>query len=661
MASDDGITISVEVPPSAPAPVATEDSAPASVATEEPAIPPVVQPISSSRGKTKTSRALSMFKETCCMHRVPHRLRQVNKKAYEPNVISIGPYHRGKPHLAPMEVIKERCFWEVAEETNRGMVEFESEMTPFENEARKCYEEPLDLPSQKFVQVMIFDGCFIVQLIRKVYPGGIFKVGRIQADIRNDLLLLENQLPFSVLFKLYQMIVPEPGEIKQFAELTLYFFELSHRRLPERDFIHLLDIVHSTYLPSARGIEQHQVFKAQAEAEAVAEPNSQRSWKFIRSATELEDSGIGFFGASVEKMRVENQGVELEIFDIMFTSDTKVSRIPTCIKLGTKVLWIPTPITLDTKVLRIPTLQVDDSTERRLRNFMAFEQFFPVEKPTYFVDYVVFMDNLINTGKDVQLLCKSGVLDNWLGDDEVVSQMFNKLRESIYMSRDFYYAEIFCKDSTTIQLNSITFSLPELRFFIHPIEEKTPEGREVIRCAARIRHQKTKKPKKIFLRLVARPLLAKVKDTTGIVGLDVVPNAREVLIGLYSKTLKEIQTVPEDEGYRKAVESFTRHRLKVCQEEEDWEMIEQRLGCGQVEELIEEARDELTLIGKMIEWDPWGVPDDYECEVIKNDAPVPKHVPLHRPGPLPEEFYKTLEALSEKDEPKITSGEPQII
>ncbi|KAE8694270.1 putative NADH dehydrogenase 1 alpha subcomplex subunit 5 [Hibiscus syriacus] len=123
----------------------------------------------------------------------------------------------------------------------------------------------------------------------------------------------------------------------------------------------------------------------------------------------------------------------------------------------------------------------------------------------------------------------------------------------------------------------------------------------------------------MFLRLISRPLLAKVKETTGIVGLDV-----------------------------------------VCQEEEDWETIEKRLGCGQVEELIEEARDELTLIWKMIEWDPWGVPDDYECEVIENDAPVPKHVPLHRPGPLPEEFYKTLEAVSKKDDPKITSGEPQI-
>ncbi|KAH0690195.1 hypothetical protein KY289_017553 [Solanum tuberosum] len=63
------------------------------------------------------------------------------------------------------------------------------------------------------------------------------------------------------------------------------------------------------------------------------------------------------------------------------------------------------------------------------------------------------------------------------------------------------------------------------------------------------------------------------------------------------------------------------------------------------------------------EWKPWGIPDDYECEVIENDAPVPKHIPLHRPGPLPEEFYSTLEAItsgkletSKKDEPAIASG-----
>ncbi|CDY49161.1 BnaA10g06250D [Brassica napus] len=116
----------------------------------------------------------------------------------------------------------------------------------------------------------------------------------------------------------------------------------------------------------------------------------------------------------------------------------------------------------------------------------------------------------------------------------------------------------------------------------------------------------------MYLRSIGRPLLAKVKQTTGIVGLDV--------------------------------------------EEEDWEAIEKRLGCGQVEELIEEAQDELTLIGKMIEWDPWVVPDDYECEVIENDAPIPKHVPQHRPGPLPEDFYRTLEGLISESKTKIPAA-----
>ncbi|KAK1314415.1 hypothetical protein QJS10_CPA06g00982 [Acorus calamus] len=164
-----------------------------------------------------------------------------------------------------------------------------------------------------------------------------------------------------------------------------------------------------------------------------------------------------------------------------------------------------------------------------------------------------------------------------------------------------------------------------------------------------------------LVRRTGAALLGRVKETTGIVGLDVVPNAREVLISLYGKTLHEIKAVPEGENYRKAVETFTRNRLNVCLAEKDSDQIERRIGCGQVEELIEEAQDELHLISKMIEWDPWDVPEDYECKVIENDRPIPKHVPQHQPGPLPEEFYKTLEAMtSPKPAEKIdesTSGQ----
>ncbi|KAH9309260.1 hypothetical protein KI387_037171 [Taxus chinensis] len=157
----------------------------------------------------------------------------------------------------------------------------------------------------------------------------------------------------------------------------------------------------------------------------------------------------------------------------------------------------------------------------------------------------------------------------------------------------------------------------------------------------------------MFLRRFAGPLLAMVKESTGIVGLDVVPNARQVLISLYNKTLKEVQIIPPNVPYRKHVEAFTNHRLKVCQEEQDWEIIEKRIACGQVEELIEDANSELTLIPKMAEWKPWEVPDDYQCEIVEDKTPIPKHVPHHRSRPLPD--YLANKAAS--DETKIGSGE----
>ncbi|KAK8569561.1 hypothetical protein V6N13_046611 [Hibiscus sabdariffa] len=324
-------------------------------------------------------------------------------------------------HLAMMEDTKRLYFREIAKRTGIGIAEFRAAMIPIGNEARSCYAESLTQghSRQVFSEMMVIDGCFIVELISTGFGDGRFKSGPIQIDIRNDLLLLENQLPFFVLLKLYQMIVPNVTEIDKFARLALSFFNVSNRPVPRKRFMHLLDLVHSTYLPSSREIRRFECDESITPNQSSDTARTWKfihSWKFIGSATELEDAGIRFFGASVTNMEKEDKRIQ-SMFDIMFTTDTKV--------------------------LKIPTLQVDDSTERKLRNYMAYEQFFPVGEPTYFVDYVIFMDNLINTGKDVQLLCKSGIVDNRLGDYEAVAQMFNKLRQHIYMSENFYYAGIF--------------------------------------------------------------------------------------------------------------------------------------------------------------------------------------------------------------------------
>ncbi|MBA0671216.1 hypothetical protein Goklo_029568, partial [Gossypium klotzschianum] len=355
--------------------------------------------------------------------KVPHRLREVNEKAYEPNVISIGPYHYYKPHLVRMEDTKKRWFETIARETNLGLNEFREKMKRWEGKTRKCYEQPLhpDLEvDEKFLDMMVYDGCFVVQLLQNSHPNDLIRNHgpNVISEMRYDLLLLENQLPFFVLLELYRMITPtlEPKSrsICELVAFALNFFERGALYLPEILFIrHLLHLVHTTFHPSDLGSE------AEEEKEVACcfpKNNLQSSRNCMPSTTELEDAGIHFSGVSIQKMQNQEQE-EKNKFDITFDNATKK--------------------------LKIPTLEVQDSTEREFRNYMVYEQFFPSDKPTYFVDYVIFMDHLINTCKDVELLRKSRIIDNWLGNDEAVTNMFNKLGDCIYYSREcFYYKNI---------------------------------------------------------------------------------------------------------------------------------------------------------------------------------------------------------------------------
>ncbi|KAL8518908.1 hypothetical protein ACS0TY_010025 [Phlomoides rotata] len=42
------------------------------------------------------------------IYKVPSPLRDVNNKAYEPEMVTIGPYHHGKDEFKPMEDMKLR-------------------------------------------------------------------------------------------------------------------------------------------------------------------------------------------------------------------------------------------------------------------------------------------------------------------------------------------------------------------------------------------------------------------------------------------------------------------------------------------------------------------------------------------------------------------------
>ncbi|XP_031401082.1 UPF0481 protein At3g47200-like [Punica granatum] len=59
-----------------------------------------------------------------------------------------------------------------------------------------------------------------------------------------------------------------------------------------------------------------------------------------------------------------------------------------------------------------------------------------------FKDYTHFMDGLINTSKDIELLQHHGIIESFMGDDEAIATMFNNICKNRIFSSNYYYAKL---------------------------------------------------------------------------------------------------------------------------------------------------------------------------------------------------------------------------
>ncbi|XP_074349507.1 uncharacterized protein LOC141689199 isoform X2 [Apium graveolens] len=120
-------------------------------------------------------------------YRVPNKLRAIKHEAYTPQMVSIGPYHRDKPDLRAMEEFKwrymlafvDRVVISDTENTQRKEVNSESKehspeilalhkcskiVSELEEEARAWYAEDMNLDKHQLVEMLLVDGCFILEL-----------------------------------------------------------------------------------------------------------------------------------------------------------------------------------------------------------------------------------------------------------------------------------------------------------------------------------------------------------------------------------------------------------------------------------------------------------------------------------------------------------------
>ncbi|KAK4603332.1 hypothetical protein RGQ29_012036 [Quercus rubra] len=82
-----------------------------------------------------------------------------------------------------------------------------------EKEARECYAGPIDYSPDEFVKILVIDGCFIIELLRKSADvelreenDPIFSMACMLQFLFHDLILLENQVPWMVLEHLFNVV-----------------------------------------------------------------------------------------------------------------------------------------------------------------------------------------------------------------------------------------------------------------------------------------------------------------------------------------------------------------------------------------------------------------------------------------------------------------------
>ncbi|KAL8505049.1 hypothetical protein ACS0TY_016307 [Phlomoides rotata] len=351
----------------------------------------------------------SAGKSACCIFKVPESLIQINGRCYQPHIVSVGPFHHGDPRLKMIEEHKWRFLGTLLKRMQRkglGLEDLLKAVQPLEAQARECYSASVDFTQDEFIEILVVDGCFVIELFRKF--GGIvafeaddplLSLSWIYSFFLRDLIRLENQIPFFVLqclFDLTQLPVPDPDPSPTLSKITLQFFNNALQRSDE--FVvkfqnltgkHILDLLRTSFIP-----------------EGYEEPTERKytNSHVIHCISKLRRAGI--------KLHAGNEDSFLVI---------KFRR----------------------GVIQMPTITIDDFTSSFLLNCVAYEQCHR-SCSKHMTTYATLLDCLINTAKDVEYLCDQNIVENYFGTDAEIARFINNMGKDVSFDLDScYLSELF--------------------------------------------------------------------------------------------------------------------------------------------------------------------------------------------------------------------------
>ncbi|CAL4968411.1 unnamed protein product [Urochloa decumbens] len=386
------------------------------------------------------------------IHRVPRWIKEMtSSKAYTPSLVSLGPFHHGDPALLPMEAHKQRAVVSLVRRSGKPLREFVDAVGEVAPRLEAAYERLGDdwISSERFVEVMLTDGCFLLELVRAFLLEGEVDEDEYGPDnpvfskhgyrhlrhvLLSDVLLMENQLPMLLLYKILSILNPslsysmdrrvkgkqrthllwiQEGRLGSLQEPKaihpLHYFLTGGDDFPKA--VRLVGAACSAsfafrktlYLPAPDfSLLRKLVNKLLSFCGLGASLQSEDDSESMPTATELHEAGIHFMAT------VTGYGERRKVEGISF----------------------------ERGILSIPVVHVDDYTEKKYLNLMAFERLEPGAGHDV-TDFIFFMDGIIDSAMDVALLRSSGVIVNLLGSDEDVANLFSKvLSKGAALSQD---------------------------------------------------------------------------------------------------------------------------------------------------------------------------------------------------------------------------------
>ncbi|XP_031386938.1 UPF0481 protein At3g47200-like isoform X2 [Punica granatum] len=374
----------------------------------------------------------SAGRRSCCIFRVPQSLAEINEKAYQPHTTSIGPYHHGNPKFNMIEEHKWRFLDDLLRFNGTHPLELFKTVSRMEESIRESYSEYLNYDSYELVEMMVVDGCFIIALfceVEGVIPprqdDPLFKMTWVLPFLMRDLLLLENQIPYSVLEALYELCIGKlstntnnpnsrnsssssnnqnDGNCNHpsLARLALSFFDKMALRRPDvlkkyydhkQGVKHLLDLFRDTYLPPTQ--------------EVTSRNCKSEYQQLIQCSRKLHLAGV--------KFKLRRSESSDSFLDIKFKNGG----------------------------LEIPKFTIDDLSSSLFLNFVAYEQCYS-NCTKHMTSYATFMGCLISNPSDAGFLCDRKIVENYFGTDDEVARFFNKVGKDVVFDIDqSYLSEVF--------------------------------------------------------------------------------------------------------------------------------------------------------------------------------------------------------------------------